>query len=66
MVVAQLVERLLLPPEVLGSNLVIGKFMYAFYQMYSKDKINEKTSVIANFIKISDVFVGQKLHPVVF
>ena len=53
MVVAQLAERLLLIPEVCGSNPVIGKIDWTFVycQLYWKDKNKEKEARNGRFKK---------------
>ena len=54
MAVAQLVERLLLTPEVRGSNPVIGKLLYGTFvycQLYWKDENKEKEAENKPFIK---------------
>ena len=48
-VVAQLVERLLLKPKVIGLNPVIGKNLYIY--LYWKDKNKEKEAVNDPFFK---------------
>ena len=55
MVVAQLVERSLLIPEVLGSTPVIGKILFEhlfIINCIEKTKINKKRPGIAHFKKI--------------
>ena len=49
---AQIVERSLPPPEVRGSNPVIGN-LFVYCQLYSKDENKEKEAGNGPFLKIN-------------